>query len=66
MADETPTCVDVLMNFLVATVTKLPPIKVPYGRQHQEAAPLVSGFQGLVCSGKAQVGKEEGGFPFAV
>ncbi|CAH7437089.1 exostosin-like 1 [Phodopus roborovskii] len=39
MADDTPTCVDVLMNFLVATVTKLPPIKVPYGRQHQEADP---------------------------
>lgn len=42
MADDTPTCVDILMNFLVATVTKLPPIKVPYGRQHQEAVPLVS------------------------
>ncbi|XP_029332532.1 exostosin-like 1 isoform X2 [Mus caroli] len=37
IADETPTCADVLMNFLVATVTKLPPIKVPYGRQRPEA-----------------------------
>nr|XP_006975712.1 exostosin-like 1 isoform X1 [Peromyscus maniculatus bairdii] len=42
LADDTPTCVDILMNFLVATVTKLPPIKVPYGRQHQEAAPLAA------------------------
>ncbi|XP_034357681.1 exostosin-like 1 isoform X1 [Arvicanthis niloticus] len=42
IANEIPTCVDVLMNFLVATVTKLPPIKVPYGRQHPEAAPMDS------------------------
>jgi hypothetical protein len=47
IADETPTCVDVLMNFLVATVTKLPPIKVPYGRQHPEAVPMVRRLQGL-------------------
>ncbi|XP_060478402.1 exostosin-like 1 isoform X2 [Panthera onca] len=39
LADETPTCVDILMNFLVAAVTKLPPIKVPYGKQHFEATP---------------------------
>ncbi|XP_004450577.2 exostosin-like 1 isoform X1 [Dasypus novemcinctus] len=39
LADEAPTCVDVLMNFLVAAVTKLPPIKVPYGKEHQEAKP---------------------------
>ncbi|KAM8792009.1 exostosin-like 1 [Rhynchonycteris naso] len=39
LADDAPTCVDVLMNFLVAAVTKLPPIKVPYGKQHQEARP---------------------------
>ncbi|XP_037684031.1 exostosin-like 1 isoform X6 [Choloepus didactylus] len=39
LADEAPACVDVLMNFLVATVTKLPPIKVPYGKQHQQASP---------------------------
>ncbi|KAM7098682.1 exostosin-like 1 isoform 2-T2 [Molossus nigricans] len=31
LADDAPTCVDVLMNFLVASVTKLPPIKVPAG-----------------------------------
>ncbi|XP_039086630.1 exostosin-like 1 isoform X2 [Hyaena hyaena] len=44
LADETPTCVDILMNFLVAAVTKLPPIKVPYGKQHLEArSPLVPG-----------------------
>lgn len=46
LADEAPTCVDVLMNFLVAAVTKLPPIKVPYGKQRQEAAPLASGGPG--------------------
>lgn len=46
LVDEAPACMDVLMNFLVAAVTKLPPIKVPYGKQHQEAgavAPLVPG-----------------------
>ncbi|XP_058300467.1 exostosin-like 1 isoform X2 [Hylobates moloch] len=46
LADEAPTCVDVLMNFLVAAVTKLPPIKVPYGKQRQEAAPLAPGGPG--------------------
>ncbi|XP_011811000.1 PREDICTED: exostosin-like 1 isoform X1 [Colobus angolensis palliatus] len=46
LADEAPTCVDVLMNFLVAAVTKLPPIKVPYSKQRQEAAPLASGGPG--------------------
>nr|XP_001108035.3 exostosin-like 1 isoform X1 [Macaca mulatta] len=46
LADEAPTCVDVLMNFLVAAVTKRPPIKVPYGKQRQEAAPLASGGPG--------------------
>lgn len=57
LADDTPTCVDVLMNFLVATVTKLPPIKVPYGRQHQEDAPLVRALGELVLTRKARVGK---------
>ncbi|GAB1289062.1 Exostosin-like 1 [Apodemus speciosus] len=42
VADETPTCVDILMNFLVAIATKLPPIKVPYGRRHLEATPMDS------------------------
>ncbi|XP_012578073.1 PREDICTED: exostosin-like 1 isoform X1 [Condylura cristata] len=41
LVDEVPFCVDVVMNFLVAAVTKLPPIKVPYGRQHQ-ARPLAA------------------------
>ncbi|XP_047583515.1 exostosin-like 1 [Lutra lutra] len=39
LADEAPSCVDVLMNSLVAAVTKLPPIKVPYGKQRLEASP---------------------------
>ncbi|KAF5924601.1 hypothetical protein HPG69_004473 [Diceros bicornis minor] len=46
LADEAPTCVDVLMNFLVATVTKLPPIKVPYRKQNQEARPPLVRIQG--------------------
>ncbi|XP_053433153.1 exostosin-like 1 isoform X3 [Nycticebus coucang] len=43
LTDETPACVDILMNFLVAAVTKLPPIKLPYGKQQQKAAPPVRG-----------------------
>ncbi|XP_059232709.1 exostosin-like 1 isoform X1 [Mustela nigripes] len=39
LADEAPSCVDILMNSLVAAVTKLPPIKVPYGKQRLEASP---------------------------
>lgn len=67
LADDTPTCVDVLMNFLVATVTKLPPIKVPYGRQHQEAAPLVREPSGDWSSlGKPGLGKETRGFSLAI
>ncbi|XP_006862335.1 PREDICTED: exostosin-like 1 [Chrysochloris asiatica] len=47
LADEAPTCVDVLMNFLVAAVIKLPPIKVPYGKPRQGARPpLASGGPG--------------------
>lgn len=46
LADDAPTCVDVLMNFLVASVTKLPPIKVPYGKGHQEARPLLVRMEG--------------------
>uniref|UniRef100_UPI004038B3D9 exostosin-like 1 n=1 Tax=Callospermophilus lateralis TaxID=76772 RepID=UPI004038B3D9 len=46
LADEAPTCVDVLMNFLVAAVTKLPPIKVPYGKQPLGAAALAPGGPG--------------------
>lgn len=57
IANEIPTCVDVLMNFLVATVTKLPPIKVPYGRQHLEAAPMVScDSRGWFTLGKSGMG----------
>lgn len=39
LADAAPPCADVLMNFLVAAATKLPPIKVPYGRRREEARP---------------------------
>lgn len=35
------------MNFLVSAVTKLPPIKVPYGKWHQDARlPLAPGGPG--------------------
>lgn len=60
LVDDAPACVDVLMNFLVATVTRLPPIKVPYGRQRQDAAPLVRGPRALVRTKKARVGKGKG------
>uniref|UniRef100_A0A8D2CKD6 Exostosin-like 1 n=1 Tax=Sciurus vulgaris TaxID=55149 RepID=A0A8D2CKD6_SCIVU len=43
LADAAPTCVDVLMNFLVAAATKLPPIKVPYSKPHLGAAALAPG-----------------------
>lgn len=51
------------MNFLVATVTKLPPIKVPYGRQRPEAAPMVScDSRGWFTLGKPGMGEgKEGG-----
>ncbi|XP_070260512.1 exostosin-like 1 isoform X2 [Myotis yumanensis] len=39
LAEAAPPCVDVLMNFLVAAATKLPPIKVPYRRRHEDASP---------------------------
>lgn len=65
LADEAPTCVDVLMNFLVAAVTKLPPIKVPYGKQRQEAAPLVRAEADW--SEMAGIGQGlRGGFPLTV
>lgn len=59
LADDAPTCVDVLMNFLVASVTKLPPIKVPYGKGHQEARQLLVRMEG----GWSELGSREGGFP---
>lgn len=46
LADEAPTCVDVLMNFLVAAVTKLPPIKVPHATRHGETSPPLVRNQG--------------------
>ncbi|XP_077006872.1 exostosin-like 1 isoform X2 [Tamandua tetradactyla] len=61
LADETPICVDILMNFLVAAVTKLPPIKVPYGKQHQEASPPPVRAEGdRVASGGHWLEEEEG------
>ena len=57
VADQTPTCVDILMNFLVAIATKLPPIKVPYGRRHPEATPVVR----LHSRGWSTLGKPRAG-----
>lgn len=36
--DSLAACEDILMNLLVAAVTKLPPIKVTQWKQHKEAA----------------------------
>ncbi|KAM4657195.1 exostosin-like 1 [Amazona ochrocephala] len=54
LVDGLATCEDLLMNILVAAVTKLPPIKVAQRRQHKEAVPQ-------------QVGREDGdaGTPLA-
>lgn len=36
MVDEMSNCEDILMNFLVSSVTKLPPIKVTQKKQYKE------------------------------
>lgn len=42
-------CEDILMNVLVAAVTKLPPIKVAQRKQHKEAVPQqVGGEEGVL------------------
>ena len=37
MVDQLANCEDILMNFLVSAVTKLPPIKVTQKKQYKEA-----------------------------
>lgn len=37
MVDESQNCEDILMNFLVSHVTKLPPIKVTHRKQYRES-----------------------------
>eukprot|EP00062_Callorhinchus_milii_P010152 gi/632954872/ref/XP_007893192.1/ PREDICTED: exostosin-1a-like [Callorhinchus milii] len=44
LVDSTSNCEDILMNFLVSAVTKLPPVKVTQKKQHKE--PLMQ----QVCS----------------
>lgn len=39
LVDSLATCEDILMNVLVAAVTKLPPIKVTQQKQHKETMP---------------------------
>ncbi|NXG48110.1 EXT1C protein, partial [Psilopogon haemacephalus] len=39
LADSLAACEDILMNVLVAAVTKLPPIKVTQHKQHKDTAP---------------------------
>ncbi|NWR57152.1 EXT1C protein, partial [Bucorvus abyssinicus] len=39
LVDSLATCEDILMNILVAAVTKLPPIKVTQRKQHKETVP---------------------------
>jgi len=36
MVDQMSNCEDILMNFLVAAVSKLPPIKVTQKKQYKE------------------------------
>lgn len=36
MVDQMANCEDILMNFLVSAVTKLPPIKVTQKKQYKE------------------------------
>lgn len=36
MVDQMSNCEDILMNFLVSLVTKLPPIKVTQKKQYKE------------------------------
>lgn len=37
MVDQMSNCEDILMNFLVSSVAKLPPIKVTQKKQYKEA-----------------------------
>ncbi|XP_061453132.1 exostosin-like 1 isoform X1 [Rhineura floridana] len=39
LIDQIANCEDILMNFLVSTVTKLPPIKVTQRKQHRDTPP---------------------------
>ncbi len=36
MVDQLANCEDILMNFLISAVTKLPPIKVTQKKQYKE------------------------------
>ncbi|XP_075765173.1 exostosin-like 1 isoform X2 [Pelodiscus sinensis] len=47
--DQLSTCDDILMNFLVSAVTRLPPIEVSQRKQHPEAPQQVS--KGAAASG---------------
>lgn len=44
MVDQLANCEDILMNFLVSAVTKLPPIKVTQKKQYKET------MMGQVCN----------------
>ncbi|KAF1653783.1 UNVERIFIED_CONTAM: Exostosin-1c, partial [Eudyptes robustus] len=51
LVDGLAACEDILMNVLVAAVTKLPPIKVPQRKQHKETVPQqVKGTAGAAGS----------------
>lgn len=45
LVDSLPTCEDILMNVLVAAVTKLPPIKVTQWKQYKETVPQEVGCE---------------------
>lgn len=46
LVDGLAACEDILMNVLVAAVTKLPPIKVTQRKQHKETVPQQVGCKG--------------------
>lgn len=55
MVDQLANCEDILMNFLVSAVTKLPPIKVTQKKQYKET------MMGQVRPGHAHTAARAGG-----
>lgn len=49
MVDQLANCEDILINFLVSAVTKLPPIKVTQKKQYKET------MMGQVCIAKMRI-----------
>lgn len=56
--DQIANCEDILMNFLVSAVTKLPPIKVTQKKHLRESPPQQVGRHGWEPRGQRRKGKE--------